>query len=285
MIGSGKVRAASALLVSRRGHEAAADARTGTFSALRYRNYRLFWLGQLVSVTGTFMQSTAQQWLVLTLTPDPLALGIVGALQFGPLLVPYGGAVADRWPRRNVLVATQAAAGLLALILFLLTVTHTVQLWHVFVLAFCLGIVNAVDMPTRQAFVSEMVPRENLLNAISLNSAQFNASRIVGPGFAGLLIALFGVPPLFLLNALSFIAVIGGLTAMRAAELVPVPRAADAHGRGRLRAPSSAVAVNGAVADHPRSDEPCGGHPVRPSAAAPANAPDAATSPGATAAR
>lgn len=236
MIGSGKMRAASALLVSRRAHGAAADARTGIFSALRYRNYRLFWLGQLVSVTGTFMQSTAQQWLVLTLTPDPLALGIVGALQFGPLLVPYGGAIADRWPRRNVLVATQAAAGLLALLLFLLTVTHTVQLWHVFVLAFCLGIVNAVDMPTRQAFVSEMVPRESLLNAISLNSAQFNASRIVGPGLAGLLIALFGVPPLFLLNALSFIAVIGGLAAMRAAELVPVPRATDAHGHGRLRA-------------------------------------------------
>ena len=208
----------------------------GIFSALRYRNYRLFWLGQLVSVTGTFMQSTAQQWLVLTLTPDPFALGIVGALQFGPLLIPYGGAIADRWPRRNVLVATQAAAGLLALILFFLTVTHTVQLWHVFVLAFCLGIVNAVDMPTRQAFVSEMVPRESLLNAISLNSAQFNASRIVGPGLAGLLIALFGVPPLFLLNAFSFIAVIGGLAAMRVADLVPVPQAADAHSGGRLRA-------------------------------------------------
>ena len=236
MIGSGKVRATFAPRAPRRAHDVAAGARMGIFSALRYRNYRLFWLGQLVSVTGTFMQSTAQLWLVLTLTPDPLALGIVGALQFGPLLVPYGGAIADRWPRRNVLVATQTAAGLLALILFVLTVTHTVQLWHVFVLAFCLGVVNAVDMPTRQAFVSEMVPRESLLNAISLNSAQFNASRIVGPGFAGLLIALFGVPPLFLLNALSFIAVIGGLTAMRAAELVPVPRAADAHGGGRLRA-------------------------------------------------
>jgi MFS family permease len=236
VIGSGKVRAAFARTASRRAQGAAAGAGTGIFSALRYRNYRLFWLGQLVSVTGTFMQSTAQQWLVLTLTPDPLALGIVGALQFGPLLVPYGGAIADRWPRRNVLVATQTAAGLLALILFVLTVTHTVQLWHVFVLAFCLGIVNAVDMPTRQAFVSELVPRESLLNAISLNSAQFNASRIVGPGFAGLLIALFGVPPLFLLNALSFIAVIGGLAAMRAADLVPVPRAVDAHGRGRLRA-------------------------------------------------
>src|SRR5690242_11046345 len=130
VIGSGNVRTASA--VPPQHTHGAAGGRTGIFSALHYRNYRLFWLGQLVSVTGTFMQSTAQQWLVLTLTPDPLALGIVGALQFGPLLVPYGGAIADRWPRRNVLVATQAAAGLLAFILFVLTATHTVQLWHVF---------------------------------------------------------------------------------------------------------------------------------------------------------
>ncbi|HKS70819.1 MAG TPA: MFS transporter, partial [Ktedonobacterales bacterium] len=194
----------------------------GIFSALRHRNYRLFWFGQLVSVTGTFMQSTAQQWLVLTLTPNPLALGIVGALQFGPLLIPFGGAIADRWPRRNVLMATQTAAGLLALILFALTVTHAVQLWQVYVLALMLGIVNAVDMPTRQAFVSEMVPADSLLNAVSLNSAQFNASRIVGPGLAGALIALFGVPPLFLLNAVSFIAVIFGLLMMNLKDLVPV---------------------------------------------------------------
>ncbi|HKT38963.1 MAG TPA: MFS transporter [Ktedonobacterales bacterium] len=208
----------------------------GIFSALRHRNYRLFWFGQLVSVTGTFMQSTAQQWLVLTLTPNPLALGIVGALQFGPLLIPFGGAIADRWPRRNVLMATQTAAGLLALILFALTVTHAVQLWQVYVLALMLGIVNAVDMPTRQAFVSEMVPADSLLNAVSLNSAQFNASRIVGPGLAGALIALFGVPPLFLLNAVSFIAVIFGLLMMNLKDLVPVPRAEFAHGIARIRA-------------------------------------------------
>lgn len=200
------------------------NVKQGIFSALRFYNYRLFWLGQLISVTGTFMQSTAQQWLVLTLTPNPVSLGIVGALQFGPMLIPLGGAVADRFPRRNVLMVTQAAAGLLAFILFLLTITHVVQLWHVYTLAFLLGLVNTVDMPTRQAFVSEMVPRENLLNAVSLNSAQFNASRIVGPGIAGALIALFGVPPLFLLNALSFIAVIVGLTLMHTSDLIPVPR-------------------------------------------------------------
>ncbi|HEV8191473.1 MAG TPA: MFS transporter [Ktedonobacterales bacterium] len=211
---------------------------SGIFSALRYRNYRLFWLGQLVSVTGTFMQSTAQQWLVLTLDPNPLALGIVGALQFGPLLVlaPFGGAIADRWPRRNVLVATQVSAGLLAFILWILTATGLVALWHVFVLALLLGIVNAVDMPTRQAFVSEMVPRKRLLNAISLNSAQFNASRVLGPGLAGGLIALFGVPPLFVLNALSYVAVIFGLLMMHTDELVPFTHAEMGHGMARFRA-------------------------------------------------
>jgi MFS family permease len=211
----------------------------GIFSALRYRNYRLFWFGQLISVTGTFMQSTAQQWLVLTLTSNPLALGIVGALQFGPLLLlaPFGGAIADRWPRRNVLIGTQIAAGSLALILWALTATGVVQLWQVFVLATLLGLVNAVDMPTRQAFVSEMVPADSLLNAVSLNSAQFNASRIVGPGLAGGLIALMGgTPPLFLLNAVSYIAVIGGLFMMSVTDLVPITHAAPQHGLARLRA-------------------------------------------------
>ena len=214
-------------------------ARGSIFSALRYRNYRLFWFGQLISVTGTFMQGTAQQWLVLTLTSNPLALGIVGALQFGPLLVlaPFGGAIADRWPRRNVLIGTQVASGLLALVLWLLTATNVVQLWHVFVLATLLGLVNAVDMPTRQAFVSEMVPADNLLNAVSLNSAQFNASRIVGPGLAGGLIALLGgTPPLFLFNAVSYIAVIVGLVMMRVADLTPVPHSEPQHGLARLRA-------------------------------------------------
>ena len=212
------------------------EPRQGMFAALRYRNYRLYWFGQLVSVTGTFMQGTAQAWLVLLLSKNPLSLGIVGALQFGPMLVPFGGAIADRFPRRTILICTQAVAGILALILFLLTVTNTVQLWHVFALAFALGLVNAVDNPTRQAFVSEMVPRESLLNAVSLNSAQFNASRIVGPGLAGELIYLLHVPPLFLLNAISYIAVIAGLVMIRRDELVPMPHSAVLHGKARIRA-------------------------------------------------
>jgi MFS family permease len=209
-----------------------------TFSALGYRNFRLFWFGQLVSVTGTFMQSTAQQWLVLTLSSNALDLGIVGALQFGPLLVlaPFGGAIADRWPRRAVLVGTQAVSGILAVALFLLTVLGLVHIWHVFLLALLLGFVNAVDMPTRQAFVAEMVSPEHLLNAVSLNSAQFNASRIVGPAIAGATIALLGMPILFLLNAISYLAVICGLLMMRPAELVPVPVSpAAGHGLARLR--------------------------------------------------
>ncbi len=215
------------------------EARQGMFAAMRFRNYRLFWLGQVVSVTGTFMQSTAQQWLVLTLSSDPLALGIAGALQFGPLLVlgPFAGLVVDRWPRRSLLMITQSSAAILAAVLWLLTATHVVQLWHVYLLALLLGLVNALDMPTRQAFVSEMVPGSHLLNAVSLNSVQFNVARILGPAVAGALIALLGIPTLFLLNAISYLAVIAGLLMMRVSELVPVPRSAnaDAHGLARLR--------------------------------------------------
>jgi MFS family permease len=214
------------------------DARKNAiFSALRFRNYRLFWLGQLVSVTGTFMQGTAQQWLVLTLSHNnPMPLGIVGALQFGPMLIPFGGAIADRWPRRNVLMGTQAASGVLALVLWALTLLNIAQLWEVYALALLLGIVNAVDMPTRQAFVSEMVSKDYLLNAISLNSAQFNASRIVGPALAGAMIAIFSIPLLFLLNAISYIAVIAGLILMRPSELVPLPERTVQHGMARIRA-------------------------------------------------
>src|SRR5258706_1786395 len=201
-----------------------ASGASGIFSALRYRNYRLFWFGQLVSVTGTFMQGTAQQWLVLSLSSNAIALGIVGTLQFGPMLVPFGGAIADRWPRRSVLMCTQAIAGTLALVLYLLTATGMVQLWHVFVLALLLGLNNAVDMPTRQAFVSEMVPRERLLNAVSLNSAQFNASRIVGPGLAGLLIAPFCIPPSFLPTPRRFPARSLGVRPMRTPAQSPASR-------------------------------------------------------------
>lgn len=177
------------------------------------------------------MQSTAQQWLVLTLSPgNPLALGITGALQFGPSLVlgPFAGAIIDRYPRRNILFITQISSGILAAILWLLTFLGVVQLWHVYLLATLLGLVTAIDNPTRQAFVSEMVPTSHLLNAISLNSVQFNVARIVGPAIAGTLIALLGIPLMFLLNALSFIAVLIGLWLMRAADLYAIPRRSNA---------------------------------------------------------
>lgn len=184
-----------------------------TFIALRHRNFRLFWFGQMISLIGTWMQSTAQSWLVLELTHSALLLGVVGALQFLPVLVfaLFGGVLADRLPKRKVLLFTQASAMILAAIMWILVATGYVQVWHVLVLASLLGLTNALDMPTRQAFVTEMVGRDELPNAIALNSSLFNMARVLGPGLGGLLIAWLGVAPLFLLNAVSFIAVIIGL--------------------------------------------------------------------------
>jgi MFS family permease len=184
-----------------------------TFAALRHRNFRLFWFGQLISLIGTWMQTTGQSWLVLQLTKDAWALGVVGALQFLPvmLLSLFGGVVADRVPRRKMLLFTQSFAAVQAAVLWVLVATGTVQLWHVYILAFLLGLTNAFDMPTRQAFVMEMVGREDLSNAVALNSSLFNMARIVGPGIGGLIIAWQGEASLFLLNAISFIPVITGL--------------------------------------------------------------------------
>src|SRR5437667_9578090 len=184
-----------------------------TFVALRHRNFRLFWFGQLISLIGTWMQTIGQAWLVLELTHSAWLLGVVGALQFLPimLLSLFGGVLADRLPKRKVLLFTQSFAMLQATILWILVATGHVQVWEVLVLASLLGLTNSVDMPTRQAFVVEMVGREDLPNAIALNSSLFNMARIVGPGLGGLLIAWLGVAPLFLLNAISFIAVIIGL--------------------------------------------------------------------------
>jgi MFS family permease len=203
------------------------------FSALRHRNFRLFWFGQLISLIGTWMQSIGQAWLVLVLSKNSaLELGIVGALQFLPVLVfsLFGGVIADRWPKRRLLLVTQSSAMMLALILYILTATHVVQIWHIFVLATLLGTVNAVDMPTRQAFVVEMVGREEVMNAVALNSSLFNTARIVGPAIGGLLIAWLGVSLLFLLNGLSFIAVIAGLALMRSSELHTIIRPRSAGG-------------------------------------------------------
>ena len=192
-----------------------------TFIALRHRNFRLFFVGQLISLIGTWMQTTAQAWLVLELTRSAWLLGVVGALQFLPVmfLSLFGGVLADRLPKRKVLLFTQSSAMLQASILWVLVATGQVQVWHVLVLAALLGLTNAFDMPTRQAFVVEMVGREDLPNAVALNSSIFNMARIVGPGLGGLLIAWLGIAPLFLLNAISFIAVIIGLALMDMRDL------------------------------------------------------------------
>ncbi len=197
------------------------------FTALRHRNFRLFWFGQLISLIGTWMQSIGQAWLVLILSHNnALLLGIVGALQFLPVLILslLGGVIADRFPKRRLLIGTQSSAMLLAFILFFLTATHVVQIWHILVLATLLGIVNAVDMPTRQSFVVEMVGREEVMNAVALNSSLFNTARIIGPGIGGLLIGWLGVAPLFLLNGISFIAVIIGLALIHSEELLTIVR-------------------------------------------------------------
>ena len=196
--------------------------------ALRHRNFRLFWFGQLISLVGTWMQSLAQAWLVLLLTHDPIWLGFVAAIQFLPVLILglFGGVIADVLPKRRTIIGTQVASMLLAFVLAALTFANVVQVWHILVLAALLGLVNAVDMPTRQAFVVEMVGRADITNAVGLNSAIFNAARIVGPALGGILIGLVGVTACFFLNGLSFVAVIVGLLMMREADLLPAARLA-----------------------------------------------------------
>jgi len=191
-------------------------------AAFSHRNFRLFWTGQLVSLAGTWMQQVGQAWLVLQLTDDPLALGLVAAAQFGPVLLfgLFAGLAADALPKRTILLATQVAAMVLAALLGLLVAADQVQVWHVYLLALALGVVNAFDMPVRQAFVVEMVGREDIGNAVALNSAVFNGTRIIGPAIAGLLIAAVGLAPLFFINAASYLAVIAGLLMMRVADLV-----------------------------------------------------------------
>ncbi|MHB2022724.1 MAG: MFS transporter [Mycobacteriales bacterium] len=192
------------------------------FSSLRVRNYRLFASGQAVSLTGSWMQRVAQDWLVVQLSHGSgTALGITTGLQFLPLLLLslYGGTLADRHSKRRILLFTQTAMGLLAGVLAILDFAGVVSLWQVFVLAFALGIATAVDTPTRQAWVVELVGREQITNAVSLNSATFNTARIIGPAVAGLLIEKVGTATVFALNAASFLAVIVGLLMIREAEL------------------------------------------------------------------
>jgi MFS family permease len=207
-----------------------------TFSSLSIYNYRVYFAGALVSNVGTWMGRVAQDWLVLTqLTDnDPIALGVVTGLQFAPmvLLAPWAGMVADRFRKRRILFATQSMLAVTSLLTGVLVVTGVVELWHVYLLALLQGLATAIDNPARQTFVSEMVPRTSLANAVSLNSASFNAARILGPGVAGLVIAAVGTGPAFFVNTLSFVAVLLALTQMKTELLRPAPRS---RGKGQIR--------------------------------------------------
>jgi MFS family permease len=206
-----------------------------TFQSLRTRNFRLYASGQAVSLIGTWMQRLGQEWLVLDLTDSGSWLGVVAALQFLPLLVigPWGGLVADRVDKRRLLLLTQSAAGVLAAVLGVITLTGAVQLWMVLVLALALGAVTALDNPTRQAFVVEMVGTDDVTNAVTLNSVMINAARAIGPAVAGLLIASTGMAPTFLLNAGSYVLVVVALIAMDPGRLQR--GAPTVRGPGQLR--------------------------------------------------
>jgi MFS family permease len=197
-----------------------------TLRALQYRNFQIFASGQLVSLIGTWMQNVAEAWLVYRLTGSSVLLGAVGFCSQIPvfLISPIGGIVADRYSRHRVVIATQTASMLLAFTLSILTLTHMVRIWHVFTLAALLGVVNAFDIPARQSFIVDMVSRSDLMNAIALNSSMFNASRVVGPAIAGILVASIGEGWCFFANAVSYIAVITGLLLMRVPPHIPAPR-------------------------------------------------------------
>jgi len=191
------------------------------FTSLRQRNFRLFWSGQIISLMGTSMQIIGQAWLVLELTHSAWQLGLVGALQALPVLLfsIFGGVFVDRWPKRRLLLATQSAAMLQALLLWALIATGTVQLWHIYVLAMLLGLTNSLYLPASRAFVVEMVGREDLPNAVALYFSLSTLARIVGPGLGGIIIAESSVTRLFLLNALSFLPVMVGLALIKSHEL------------------------------------------------------------------
>lgn len=197
-----------------------------TFRALRNRNYRLFYFGQTISLSGTWMQTIAQAWLVLQITDSKVALGTVTMLQFLPItiFVLFAGVIADRVPKRNFIIATQMLAMTQAFALTALVWSGRVELWHVYVLAMMLGLSNAFEQPTRQAFVVEMVGKDDLMNAVALNSGMFNAARLIGPAIGGFVIASVGVKMAFLINGISFLPVIAGLMLMRTSELYAVNR-------------------------------------------------------------
>jgi MFS family permease len=197
-----------------------------TFAALKHRNFRLFWSGQAISLIGTWMQNIAQSWLVLELThSSAFWLGVVNALQFLPMMLfsLHAGTLIDRFSKKKMLLFTQTASAILALILALDVQLHTAALWHVLVIATLLGVINTLDMPTRQAFMIELVGKEDLMNGIILNSSIFNAARIVGPSLAGFVIGKLGIALCFFLNAISFVPVIAGIAMIRVNSSAPSP--------------------------------------------------------------
>lgn len=204
-------------------------------SSLKVRNYRLFFLGQIVSNNGTWMQRIAQDWLVLSLTGSSTAVGITTALQFLPLLLfgLYGGVLVDRLPKRPILVGTQAAMAITALVLAVLTLTDRVDVWHVYAAALAVGLATVLDNPARQAFLAELVGPDQLRNAVGLNSANFQSARLIGPAIAGLLITGVGTGWAFLFNGVSFAAPLTCMVLMRTRELHDVERAR--RGKGQLR--------------------------------------------------
>ena len=214
---------------------AVAGAARRTFAAMRFRNYRLYFFSQIVSFSGTWMQSLAQSWLVLELTGSGTALGTVVAMQFLPvlLLAPYGGMIADRFDKRRLIMCTQSMAGLLALTLGILTLTGVVELWMVYVLAAGFGAVTAIDNPSRQTFVMEMVGPADIANAVTLNSVVVNFARALGPAIGGVIIATVGIGECFIVNAASYLAVIIAVGLVRRSELHPATRTRRA--KGQLR--------------------------------------------------
>ncbi|MEI7654961.1 MAG: MFS transporter [Actinomycetota bacterium] len=212
------------------------DFRSKTFAALQVRNFRLYFFGQLVSVSGTWMQSVAQGWLILQLTDSAVDLGTSIALQYLPMLffASYGGLVADRLPKRRILYVTQASAGVLAVILGLMVTTHHATVIAVYALSFLLGVVNLFDMPARQAFVQQMVGKELIANAVSLNSVLMNAGRLVGPAISAGVIALFGTASCFYVNAASYAAVILALWLMNEEDFTPMRNVVRSKGQLRL---------------------------------------------------
>lgn len=187
------------------------------FSALKHKNFRYYWLGMCISLIGTWMQNVAQPWLAYKLTQSPFLLSLIGTLQFTPMLLfsLFAGVLIDRFSKRKILIFTQTASMIITLLLALLVWTENIQFWHILVMATLLGLVNTLDMPTRQSFVIELVGRDDLMNAVALNSSVFNIARIIGPALAGIVMGYAGISVCFFANAISFTAVVVSLMFIR----------------------------------------------------------------------